>query len=292
MSKAGFVENKLWHGHLAHAKKSIQTWARYPCHGDPAMATLGINCCHLANKKLLLLAGLACLFLCMPLLAANPLVNLPQGDFACTVEVTPHDAPPTSDPDNPERKFSPLLKSIVITRIGNIRRDTNVLSDGSTSHLWSLVREGMGVSEATGPNGKGNIHVLVRELRGTEIPKLLHFDEASVAWITGKALDKKPAGSGDALHYAAKVVVRPERQISAGPTGTTTLPAESALHQAWIDPKTLLPLKFDDGDTLYVLKFSAPPAGPLVIPAHLQAELNRWKKAIGPHPPLFDDPAP
>src|SRR5262249_40048354 len=121
-----------------------------------------------------------------------------------------------------------------------------------------------------------SVYVLPGASRDTASPRLLHFDTGSVSWLTEKALVNESTSSGAALHYRAKVVLS-----EASATG---LPAITAIYQAWIDPKTLLPMKFEDESALYVLKFSSdPPAGPLIMPANLQAELNRWQALLGPH---------
>ena len=240
------------------------------------------------NKKLLLFSCLGWLACSPALLAdppvANPLVALPQGDFSCTVDVTPHDIP-KPDPAHPGRTYAPVLKKILITKIGNIRRDYIVMSDNSFSQLWSLTDTGLTVQEMA-HGDKKNVYVIKGLARDKASPKLLHFDEDSVSWITEKALVKGSAGNaGGTLHYQARVAAEAAPQTSdSGPgSGAIALPSVMATYQAWIDSKTLRPMKFDDGDTLYVLTFSpTPPVGPLVMPDNLQAKLKRWQAALAP----------
>ncbi|MEI6337851.1 MAG: hypothetical protein WCQ57_04620 [Verrucomicrobiota bacterium] len=211
---------------------------------------------------------------CAPLLAANPLVTFPSGDFTCTVAVTPHEIP-KPDPEHPERRYPPVLKTVTITRIGTIRRDASTWSDGSASELWDLADMKLALQESRRP-GK-DIYLLRGYLRDHAGPALLRFDDKSVSWITAGAVKVPPGDSDKPLHYQAAVVVSDPGEI----------PTVTATYQAWIDPKTLLPQKFDDGEALYVLTFSKePPIGPLVIPANIQREIDRYQAAYAPHPHL------
>ena len=225
------------------------------------------------NKKLLFLSGLACLIFCSPLLAADPLVALPQGDFSCTVDVTPHDIP-KPDPAHPERTYCPEVKRISISKVGDVRRDIVLMSDNTTSQVWSLPKEGISLQEQGTPDKK-RVCLLAGIMTDLACPKLLHFDADSVSWINEKALDKGSA-AGAALHYKAPV------SVSMSLVGDT--PA-LRIYQAWIDAKTLVPQKFDDGDALYVLTFG-PPTGPLVMPDNITAKYKRYKEVFAHHPHL------
>ena len=232
------------------------------------------------NNKPLVSVCLAWLLCCSLLPAQSPaptpapLVVFPQGDFSCTVEVTPHDIP-KPDPAHPDRVYARVIKRIAITQLGKIRRDLTLWSDNAISQLWSLADKGVTLEESN--DTQKDVYVLRGILRDQASPKLLHFDADSVSWLTSNALDKSSA-TGAALHYQAKVLVAP---------AMGAIPALTAVYQAWIDPKTLMPLKFDDGGALYVLTFSKdPPTGPLVIPADIQAELVRYQEALAPHPHL------
>lgn len=235
------------------------------------------------NKFLLVSACLGWIaFSCPPLMAEpsqalepkGPLVKLPQGNFSCTVAVTPH-VIRKPDPAHPEWRYSPVVKKIVITKVGNIRRDTIVWSDNTLTQLWNITDKGVSLEEKMF-GARKNIYVLLGDLRDQACPPLLHFDAESVSWITEKAqgADSNP---DTAFHYQANMVLP-----SIPPS-----PPRNVLYQAWIDPKTLLPLKFDDGDALYVLTFSGDaPTGPLVLPGDVQTELAHWQNAVGPHPHL------
>ncbi|MFA7345943.1 MAG: hypothetical protein WC003_16715 [Terrimicrobiaceae bacterium] len=208
-------------------------------------------------------------------LSAEPLVVLPQGEFSCIVEVIPRNVP-KPDPAHPEWRYAPVMKTITITRVGKIRRDDIAWSDGKVSQLWSLADKKLSVLENALHPGRP-VYVLSGMLRDEACPRLLHFDADSVSWITESALVKE---GGASLHYQATVKLPDTGVEREGPPPT-------AVYQAWIDPKTLLPLKFDDGQALYTLAFSKDaPSAPLVMPPRLQAELNRWQEALAPHPHL------
>ncbi len=205
---------------------------------------------------------------------ADPLIVLPEGDFSCEVEVAVHDAP-KPDPAFPERRYVPVLKNISITRVGQVRRDMMKWSDGSVSELWSLPDKDMALFEGRGWDG--NTVLLLRgDYRKGASPQLLNLDKASVAWITVNALGKPSEEDGAPIHYKVRVKV----QEAMG-----DMPAVTAIYQAWVDPETRMPLKFDDGTALYTLKFSeTPPAGPLVMPGKFKEELDLWLEASRPAP--------
>jgi hypothetical protein len=225
------------------------------------------------NKRIVFHACLAWLLPCTPLLA-DPLVVFPQGDFSCSVQVTPHEIPPKPDPAHPDIKYPPVVKAMTITQIGKIRVDYIVWSDNSISQLWSLPNQGVSLSQANDP--QKSVHLLRGLLRDLAIPWLLRFDAKSVSWITDSAL-VKGSTPGGVLHYQATLAMPDALYVTKPPTVT---------YQAWIDPKTLLPVAMDNGSALYALKFSNAPAGPLVMPANLQAEMQRWKDATADHPHL------
>jgi hypothetical protein len=185
------------------------------------------------------------------------------------VDVVPHKVP-KPDPSHPDRRYLPTIKKIDITQVGNIRRDLIAWSDGTVSQVWSL--EDKKVSLTVSNDDPKDIHLLRGKFRDNAIPKLLHFDADSVSWMTDNALDKGSQG-GPTLHYQAIVVIG----IAYG------LPPPKALYQAWIDAKTLMPLKFDDGDALYSLTFSnTPPAGRLVLPSDMQGEMDLYEASNVP----------
>lgn len=224
----------------------------------------------MVNSKRTLLALLLTLML-YPLSgnAANPLVTLPEGDFVCVVDVQRRNALKNESTEAGVR-LRAVQKKITITTSGNIRRDVIQWSDGKSSELWWMRDKGVALWE----NNQAENKVLL--LRGDLIkpvcPKLLFLTGDSMAWIQEKnRSDKKEE---KALHYEATVVLEP----AAG-----DMPASTARFQAWIDPETLRPLKFDDGDALYVLKFMPYPAGgPLVMPPRIKSEWDLWLVASTP----------
>jgi hypothetical protein len=203
--------------------------------------------------------------------AAPSLVNLPKGNFACSIEVAPHDAP-KPDPAFPERRYSPVLQKLVITQVGNIRRDVGSWSNGTSSELWWVIDKAVSVMQGNQPGAEP--FMLAGELRDRACPKLLHFSEDSVSWISeASKTDPKPDKAG-LLHYRAEITLK-EAEGDA--------PPEKAVYQAWIDSKTLMPAKFDDGNALYTLKFSSnPSAAPLVMPSKVQAEVDLWQRESAP----------
>jgi hypothetical protein len=209
---------------------------------------------------------------CTPLLADPPVV-FPQGNFSCAVDVTQHRLPPP-DPSNPKQPSAPIEKKIAITRVGNIRVDAIVWSDNHVTQVWTHIAEKMSVEAEREGSNKG-IWVLPGAARNEIIPALLSFDADSASWMSAQT-QTKDSDPASVLHYATPMTL----PLPGGRSRVVE-------YQAWIDSKTLIPVKFDDGDALYVLKFSNNvPAGPLVMPADLQAELERFQSALAPHPHL------
>lgn len=225
------------------------------------------------NKFLLPLA-----FLLPCVLCAAPAVKLPSGDFSCSVTAIPRATKPESPEPPPPKKpgggTPRVLKKLDVVRVGNIRRDTVGWSDGSTSVVWGLVNEKLLVTERTSLSGKKRVQVFAGVFRDTVEPLLLRFDQESISWISDEYLVSKGDPDGSLLHYKREI----PQQVQPGEKPW------SEVFQAWIDPKSRMPVKFDDGRATYILKFSAdPPRESLAIPGNLQSELNRWKDAFQPH---------
>lgn len=202
---------------------------------------------------------------------AQPFVRLPQGDFSCTVTVTSRQAMP------------PAITKVEITRVGDLRRNVISWSDNSVSEVWTMAQTGLSVSEENDGDGKKSIYVLQGAMRDSAIPSVLQLDSASTAWIEPKNLVGNPNATSGTLHYKReRVLPRIEEFVDA-----PNQPDQIQIYQAWIDAKTLLPLKLDDGQAEYNLSFAKEvPTGPLVLPPKLKAELDRWQAAITPGPRL------
>lgn len=205
---------------------------------------------------------------------AQPLIQLPEGDFTCSVEVVQKVQPA------PGVESLPVEKKRVITKIGNVRRDEVVWADNSVLQAWMLHKEGLAVTEQKGSDGKVKPFVLTGTSMDSICPKLLRLNTDSLSWVTPAALAEK-AEPGVPLHYRAVI------ETPAAPSevpGAPDTPARSVVYQAWVDAKTGLPLRLDDGEATYVLTFGKErPVGPLTMPEHLAAELQRWSTALATH---------
>ena len=197
-----------------------------------------------------------------PFLHANPLVVFPQGDFSCAVDVVQRNA-----------STRMVMKKITIMKVGSLRMDAIIWSNGSTSQIWDLLDRKISLMESN--YGNKDVQLLRGEYRDLSYPKLLRLDEESVAWIAPKSFNKSGSSAVE-LYYNTKVAI----------PGVDGGKGRTVFYQAWIDAKTLLPTKLDDGDALYTLKFSDPPTTPLVMPEKMQAEVKRWDAAFKPHPHL------
>ena len=247
-----------------------------------------------ANKKLLILSGLAYLAFCTPLLAADPLVVLPPGDFSCEVAVTPRDSHKKNAADNDHPASE--IKKISIVQVGNIRLDEMTWTDGSISQMWTLltvnlsfgtnkiksVKRNMSIEA----NKNKSLYALTSSMRDNVRTKLLDFTPDSISWITPKTLTnggKEGAPRPPILHYQTTIPLDPDLQLSN--LDGSVAPVKTITIQAWIDATTLAPLKFDNGHALYTLTFAdqAPTTIPS-MPENVQAEFTKWINHSGPAP--------
>jgi hypothetical protein len=210
-----------------------------------------------------------------PLLKADPAVVIPAGDLACSVVVTNHAGSPPPDGTNPAPPpaktptVRPIMTTATIVRVGRMQQDTFTWSNGTTSESWTLLD--MGLTLLEDPTGPANqIYELPNgsAVRKVLSPPVLDLDAASVAWINSSHLTGKTTHDGKpAIHYQATEALY------------NFVPPKNVLYQAWVDPKTLAPLAFDDGDCLYELTFSAPPTQPLLLPDRFKKDLNEYLNA-------------
>jgi len=232
------------------------------------------------SKKSLLLSCLGWILFGTSALFANPLVNLPSGNMACTVAITAHLNSPAPDPSMPDVQDvsapskdtgTNAMKAADIIRVGKLQRNIITWSSGTTSEAWTLIDTGLTLAEkATGPTKFIYELPKASPTRNSISPTILDLDADSVTWIFPRSLIGKTAYKGKpSLHY--------QRGISLP---AAIGPPRTVLYQAWIDPKTLVPIAFDDGDALYELTFSKdPPTQPLVLPDRFQKELQEYENA-------------
>jgi len=292
MNKTASVENMPWHGHLAHVLMDCVAWAGCPCHENWSMGNAGGDGFRRASNKLLILSGLACLTFFPPLLAADPLVVLPSGDFSCEVKVTPHDSP-KKEPADPDRPASEL-KKIAIVQVGDVRLDELTWTDGSVSQMWTLLTGNLSFQANKNKSLKSNLSIeanknkslyaLTASMRDNIRTKLLDFTPDSISWISPKTLTnggKEGAPPPPILHYQKTIPLDPELENSN--LDGSVAPVKTIIIQAWIDSKTLRPLKFDNGHALYTLTFAdQTPTTIPPMPETVQAEFKKWIATSGP----------
>jgi hypothetical protein len=210
-----------------------------------------------------------------PLLQADPALVIPPGNLSCSVVVTNHaGAPvpllPSSAPVPPRKPgLRPSMTAATIERVGGLQHTIFSWSNGSNSEMWILLDKDLALLEDASGQGK-SIFELPRgsAVRKVLSPPMLDLDAESLAWINSQNLTGKAAYKGkSSLHYQATQALY------------NFIPPRQVLYQAWIDPKTLLPLAMDDGDNLYELTFAAPPSEPLVLPDRFKKNLQEYYNA-------------
>ena len=229
------------------------------------------------NKKNLLLSGLIGLGLSSASMA-DSLVRLPKGNFACEVKVTPRVSPETRA-DAPDSSAS-QVKTIAIVQVGNTRLDEMTWSDGSASQVWSLLNYNLSIEA----NQNKSLYALTTSMRESIRTFLLDFTPDSLSWIAPSTLTngrKEGEPPPTILHYQKIIPLNPILENSN--LDGSLPPVKTILIQAWIDAKTLRPLKFDDGHAFYTLTFAdqAPDTIP-PMPENVQAEFKKWISSRGP----------
>jgi len=236
------------------------------------------------SKMRRLLSCLGLVLLGSRALFADPLVALPSGDMACSVAITAHAGTAIPDPAKPPvtgapgpagsakpATGAPVMKTDEIVQVKKLRRDIFTWSNGETSETWTIIDSGMTMAEKTvGPSkfiyemSRGSV------IRNVVCPTMLDLDAASTTWISPQSFTGKADHGGKAsLHYQARISL----PMPAGPPRTV-------LYQAWIDPKTFVPIALDDGDALYELTFAPQkPTEPLVLPVRFQKDLQQYQNA-------------
>jgi len=246
------------------------------------------------NKKICLAACLtAFVFFEQPLLSDPAYVFLPEGNMSCSVEVTP--SKPTVDSAKPQKTKAinetnavadkiPLprlgMKSIEITRVGKLRRDSITWWDGHTSETWYLLDVGLILVEQA--------HIIQEVRTSTQgqdrnglVPKLLDLDQASLSWIKPENYKGEESLNGKKNYHYRTVITIPGPPMSDPKTGKE-IPGEPIhlIYQAWLNPKTLQPIALDDGDQNYTLTFSStPPTEHLELPERFKKDLQEYRNA-------------
>ena len=209
------------------------------------------------------------------LLPADSLVNLPTGTMSCTVTATAHfnEAPADAPPGQPPPKVRIAETAVQVDRTGNLQRSVATWNDGNTVESWMHLDSGMTQVERF--RGQTILDLPKNSGARVGIP-LLDFTPESVAWISPHTRTAKVPidfNGKPAMHYQTVVEIPQEG----------SLPPIRLTYQAWIDPKTLVPLAYDDGDYLYLLTFAkTAPTEPLVLPDRFKRDLQGYLNANAP----------
>jgi|GEM_PF-5765115 len=229
------------------------------------------------------------------LMADSEYVSLPQGDMACSVIVTPTQLPPDeekkekSETDKPKPEAEKgktdanapkpqprpdVLKTVEITRIGKMRHDILTAEDGSTFENWyDYVNGLLAHGKLNGSSISSPIVISlgahVDDYVGAFAPKILDLTDDSLSWVNQQAFKGKTLINGKTAFRYQKTYKVGGTVISDPKTGALKMIGGDLItFQAWIDPKTKVPIALDDSQWNYVLTFSAPVSTtPLVLPA-------------------------
>jgi hypothetical protein len=225
------------------------------------------------NKMHLLPFCAASFFVAFPVMA-DPLVVIPAGRVACSVELTPSKLGDGSKDEQGQR-----FKHIDVVRDGNFQRDIVTGSSGAPGEVWRALDVHLLVAgKVSDGNTSFNIYPLGSCFADDFTPRILNLDIASFSWIAPSSFVAKESKEGkETFHYRAPVSIPGKLPVD---------PPRQVFYDAWIEVKSLLPIALDDSEYHYVLTFSPTPALALVLPDRFKKRLLYYERANAMARPL------
>ena len=220
------------------------------------------------NRFVLLLTGIAA---CSPPLSwcvaqeVRHEVAFPKGDAAWSVAFE-NTAAPTPTPAAGVPPATPPKKPVKvdIVRQGNLRRDTVVCSDGTTTQIWWCENPPVAMFD-NGPKDH------VSSMRASSMAQV-RYDASSFEWVGAKSFaGMKPYKGKPGQYYEMEVI-----DDNDGEKTKRTL-------RAWIDPETHKPLALDNGFNKVAFLFRDDiPVEPLQMPANFLEKYRRLEAFFAP----------
>jgi len=190
-------------------------------------------------------------------------VNFPTGDTTWSVDFqaggTSNASPPAGAA--PAKK----MREIEIVRQGHMRRDTITFSDGTTQERWWVQNPDYALFQ----NGS-----VVSSMRAAEFAPV-RFDASSFDFITAQYYKGKQSQQGiDCQYYEYRMEDNLQGWGFHG-----------RIVRAWIDPKTHLPVAYDNGGGIGVFTFSKGPVPDLKMPPNFEKKYQQLLAFFAPPKP-------
>jgi len=225
------------------------------------------------NRFSLFPAALGCLIFAVASARAG-VVAFPSGPAACTIKVTLHKSPvpppaPGEKPDAPKNSGAPEKAEI-------IRSDKLLVIKVTKMNKETILAWCPGVMNLT--IFKDSKNSALNSTQGNFLfPSVFYLDRNPLwyNWADESSLKETKAKMGSSACNRYQKLVRTPSPIPGFPDGTAT-------YQLWVNNETLLPVAFDDGDALYELEFTPPPATLPSLPAEVQNEIKRYEVLLAP----------
>jgi hypothetical protein len=198
----------------------------------------------------------------LPLTAAEKTdyhANFPKGDAAWNVTFQKAGAAALKPEEGKEERRD--IKSIRVVRRGELRRDTVLWTDGSSTEYWWSRGAQIVVFQA---EKNGPVSAMKSGLMEAR-----RLDESMFAWVGNDSFKKEQ-------DFMARKSAYFETRVPLGE-------GERQERQAWLDLETMRPLAWSNGAVLAVFAFeNTPPRDVLVMPAEFKKKLERYEAYAAP----------
>lgn len=171
---------------------------------------------------------------------------------------------------------------IVVTKTSPIYMETASISGGGTIQKWVFLTPAKTYRFARqGSSGKWD---RLRDEFYNDIPRYEQSDFEDFEWISKEnykgveSVEGRPAYAFELVSRSPitrrdQIYYDPGKSIDADPSSA---PQQTFRSNAWLDAKTLLPIKVDDGRQTRTFTFGETPASKLSPPADVLAALKEW----------------
>lgn len=183
-------------------------------------------------------------------------VDFPKGDAAWSVKFERISSKKTSS----RARSNTRIAKTEIVRMGDLRRDTVILSDGTQAEYWWTQEPPFVFQE------EANKRVSIKKPGAMGDQRL---DASIFEWVDEKTFVKMESYKGRKCRFYKMEV--------------PLIDDEKQTFRAWIDEETLRPLAWSNGDIVAVFSFhTSLPSEPLILPAEFQKEIDRLGAFFGP----------
>lgn len=173
----------------------------------------------------------------------------------------------------------PVVTQLAVTKTFPVYEEKAMVKNGKSWNRWIFVtdRNTYRLVQYAGAPGWER----VPETYYGEVSRYENSDFEDLSWINEKnykgveMLDSRPTYAFE-LIGSAPITRRDREFFDAGDTTRK----ETFVARAWLDAKTLLPIKFEDNREVRTFSFAQAPASQLTPPTVVMTELKKWVEEI------------